>query len=73
MLQAGQHFDFPEDLNQCKIISLVFKMSLYLWTSFTDKTYFHAVLLRDSFDENFFHSVVLAVQFVRNLQGGAAS
>ena len=74
MLQAGQHFYFPEDLKQNQIRQI----SAYHFSvlggknkASVDKTlmaHLHAVILWDLFDEYFLHSVALSIQFVHNLQ-----
>lgn len=71
MLQAGQHFDFSEDLERDKIIQLTFYM--YFNTRNENETlitHLHAVVLGDFFDKNFLHSIILAIQLVHNLQEG---
>lgn len=74
MLQAGQQFDFPEDLKQNQIRQLsAYHISVFgvKNKASIDKTlmaHLHAVILWDFFDEYFLHSIALSIQFVHNLQ-----
>ena len=73
MLQARQHLDFPEDLQQNQIIQSLLSYSSVASKGSINKTlmaHLHAVILWHFFDENFLHSVILSIQFVHNLQRG---